>query len=160
MNIDFKMRAYKKRQKNLMRAEIESAIEVISNRQFESYSEKLETIRARKVEIKARYQKYVEEYLNRGLRPKKPKTPLTQAQIQKRYRDRLNAERTREKAVAEALKSKFKGDDEETLLKRIKSHASKGNAEMVLKLAKFLEIEIERSLKIKLKVTRGSANLG
>lgn len=160
MNIDFKMREYKKRQKNLMRAEIESAIKELKNRQFESYREKLEAIRERKVEIKENFKKNEVEYLNKGLRPKKPKTPLTQAQIQKRYRDRLNVERTREKAVAEALKSKFKGDDEETLLERIKSHASKGNAEMVIKLAKFLEIEIERSLKIKLKVTRGTANLG
>ena len=159
MDIEFKRREYKKRQKNLMRGEIESAIKELKNRQFESYREKLETICERKVAIKARYQKHEEDF-ELGLRPKQPKTPLTPAQIQKQYRDRLKAEKMSEKAVTDALNSEFKGVDEASLLSRISKNAKNGNVGMVLKLAKFLEIEIERSLKIKLKVTRGTANLG
>ena len=169
MDIEFKRRNYKKLQKNLMRAEIESAIKELKNRQFESYSKKLETIRARKVEIKARYQKHEEDF-ELGLRPKQPKTPLTPAQIQKQYRDRLKAEKMSEKAITEALESKYEVVSDLALLDRAVRNAklalntlkkqdklSNTSSVTLIEIARAIELRIKKNLRKEPKVNiRGS----
>lgn len=124
MTVDEKMREFKKTEKVKMRAEINEMVERVKSSKFAAYSEKLETIRERKIEIKKRYKKKEDDYLNKVVRPKSLKTPLTQTQIQKLYRDRLKAERTRQKDVAEALAREFKGVSYENLLKNLASNAN------------------------------------
>lgn len=57
MTVDEKMREFKKTEKVKMRAEINEMVERVKSSKFAAYSEKLETIRERKIEIKKRYKK-------------------------------------------------------------------------------------------------------
>lgn len=148
MNINLKMREYKKTAKAKMRDEIEKMAERVKLGKFASHSEKLETIRENKVEIKKRFKKTEEAFLNIWSKPKHVKAPLTQAQIQKIYRDRLRDEKAQQKAIAEALAVEFGDASEVVLMRRATGHAAKGNLEMVLKISKHIELNMGRQLKL------------
>lgn len=170
MNIDFKLREYRKNAKILMNGKIDKAVKELKNHQFESYKKKLDTIRARKAEIKENYKKNEEEYLSKGIRPKQPKMPLTPAQIQKQYRDRLKAEKMSEKAITEALESKYEVVSDLALLDRAVRNAklalntlkkqdklSNTSSVTLIEIARAIELRIKKNLRKEPKVNiRGS----